>query len=217
MKITSSMFLNVILLTIVSASFFLLNTTAETANTHEYDPWVDLDDDGDIDLYDAVELLTRYGSKGTPINKTALLLELMHKIDTLNATIIEQQNTINYLNETVVYLNETVTVLNRTGLGAPDYDSGWQSLSFGQQLYLTHNLNTTDLLVYFIGRYESGYMWTHQYSFGGQYDSNYGMGHHGAWWAAEDNTIILYRAAHDFQSGQPWNHVRVMIWKIPEP
>jgi len=138
MKMTPSMLLNITLLTIISASFFLVNTTAssyETASV-EHDPWIDLNDDGSIDLYDAVVLLTRFGSKGTPINKTQLLLELLEKIENLNATIIElnntiteQQNTINVLNTTVTYLNETVVYLNGTGLGAPDYDSGWIQLN----------------------------------------------------------------------------------------
>jgi len=208
MKMTSSILLNIILLTIFSASYLLVNTTAETTNTHGYDPWVDLDDDGDIDLYDAVELLTRYGSKGTPINKTQLLLELMQKIEALNATIIEQQNTINLLNETVIYLNNT------KGLGPPDYDSGWRPLSMGQQLYLTHNLNTTELIVYLVGRYDSGYTWMHQYSFGSQLD---GGAQHGAWWATCNTYIIIYRGLHDHTSFQPWNYVRAIIWKIPEP
>jgi hypothetical protein len=69
MKITSSMLLNIMLLTILSASFFLVSTTAETASTHEYDPWIDIwpiEGDGEINLYDAVELLTKYGTKGDP-------------------------------------------------------------------------------------------------------------------------------------------------------
>lgn len=63
------MLLNITLLMILSASFLLVNTTAETASTHGYDPWVDIwpiEGDGEINLYDAVELLTKYGTTGDP-------------------------------------------------------------------------------------------------------------------------------------------------------
>lgn len=52
-----------------------------------YDPWVDLDDDGDIDIFDIVKIAGAYGTTGTPINKTALLLELEARVDALNATV----------------------------------------------------------------------------------------------------------------------------------
>jgi hypothetical protein len=68
---------------LVSTLFMILPTRSQT--TQPYDPWVDLDDDGDIDLYDAVELLARYGSKGTPINKTALLLDLLERVEALES------------------------------------------------------------------------------------------------------------------------------------
>ena len=42
----------------------------------EYDPWVDLDDNGEIDIFDAVILVGVFDSEGTPINKTDLLLDL---------------------------------------------------------------------------------------------------------------------------------------------
>lgn len=221
-----SVIINLMLASVLLTSMFLIGITTSEYSTTDfppdpsggYSPWGDLNDDGSIDLYDCVWLLTRYGSKGTSVNKTALLYEywdtyltVLSKLDSLNATIIEQQNIINYLNETVIYLNETVAILNSTGLGAPDYDSGWQSLSSGQQLYLMHNLNTTELIVYLVGRYESGDMWLHQYSFGSQ------LAQHGAWWAASNTTIIVYRAMHDYTSFQPWNYVRIMIWEIPQP
>ena len=42
-------------------SFLLVGTTA----VNEYDPWADLDDDGDIDIYDIVDIAGRYGTTGT--------------------------------------------------------------------------------------------------------------------------------------------------------
>jgi len=52
-----------------------------------YDPWVDGNDDGIIDIVDIVNLAIRFGEEGTPINKTALLLELQSKIESLNQTL----------------------------------------------------------------------------------------------------------------------------------
>jgi hypothetical protein len=71
---------------LVSTLFMVLPTRSQTAG--EYDPWEDLNDDGIINLYDAVELLNSYGMKGTPINKTQLLLELQARLDALNATVM---------------------------------------------------------------------------------------------------------------------------------
>jgi hypothetical protein len=155
---------------------------------------------------------------GTPINKTELLLQLLNRLDQLNATVIEQQNTINNLNQTVAYLNETVTILNSTGLRAPDYDSGWRSVPAGSLIYLTHNLNTTELLVYFMGKYDYGNEWIHQYCFGGSSGNPHDLtSEYGAWWALTNTTINLYRGSLDNVSGMPWQYARVMIWKIPQP
>ena len=52
------------------ASTVLISVTAQI---NPYDPWLDYDDDGDIDIFDVVQLTTRYGSEGTPINKSLLM------------------------------------------------------------------------------------------------------------------------------------------------
>lgn len=54
----------------------------------EYDPWIDTNDDGIINYEDLFNLASRYGTLGTPINKTDLLLQLQAEIDSLNATLI---------------------------------------------------------------------------------------------------------------------------------
>jgi len=53
----------------------------------EYDPWIDTNDDGIINYQDLGNLATRFGTSGTPINKTDLLLELQARIDMLNSTL----------------------------------------------------------------------------------------------------------------------------------
>jgi hypothetical protein len=196
----------------LTSTLFLALATTGTTSSSEYDPWVDLNDDGVIDSTDLGMLGVAWGSTGTPINKTALLLELQSKIDVLNSTILELETTINYLNSTIVYLNETVVYLNSTGLGAPDYDSGW--LSFPPLTYktITHNLGTREIIVYMFGRF-GGSGNTHQRSYGG--DSWDAFTSYGAFWESMDeNSIWVYNAAR----GTPddfWKYVRVLIWGIP--
>ena len=49
----------------------------------EYDPWIDTNDDGIINYEDLFNLASRYGTLGTPINKTNLLLELNATVEDL--------------------------------------------------------------------------------------------------------------------------------------
>lgn len=214
MKIKLPIFVSMVLMSVLLTSvFFVAVSTSEFPSDPPgtYSPWADLDDDGDIDIFDIVWMAGRYGTTGTPINKTQLLLDLLLKIDQLNTTIIEQQNTINLLNETVIYLNNT------RGLGPPDYDSGWRSIPVGQELYLTHNLNTTELFVYFIGRQVwDGNDVMHQHCFGGD-TVHLEPSERGAFWNAPTNkTIQLYRGGSDTSDFFHWDYVRVLIWKIPE-
>lgn len=91
MKITSTTSVNVILACIMLTSILLVVTTTSQG---EYDPWVDLNDDGWIELSDFFILSSHVGTSGTPINKTALLLELEARIDALNATVISLKQCI---------------------------------------------------------------------------------------------------------------------------
>jgi|YelNatPaOPRAMG01_1025707.scaffolds.fasta_scaffold37260_2 hypothetical protein len=77
------------------ALFFGIATSG--SGTNGYDPWVDLNDDGNIDYNDLYIFARAYGSSGTPINKTALLLELLARIDSLNASLIELQSRVKAL------------------------------------------------------------------------------------------------------------------------
>jgi len=194
----------------------------------EYSPWVDLNDDGIIDIFDVVWLASRYSTTGIPVNKTAFLYNvsdtfnlLLSMIDDMNTTIVNMGTTINHLNttvnylnntcillnNTVTYLNETVTYLSSTGLGSPDYDSGWLNLTRGENV-LSHNLGTTELLVYLLGRNSSD---THQLNYGG---TLYGTLWYGARFHELTSTnITITRMASD----REWPEARVQIWKIPQP
>jgi hypothetical protein len=54
-----------------------------------YDPWKDINDDGKLDILDIVLITGQYAASGTPIDKTALLLELEDRIENLNASLTE--------------------------------------------------------------------------------------------------------------------------------
>lgn len=94
MRITS-----LALLTILFSSMFLIGTTTSisTKGAHDYDPWCDLDDDGDIDIFDIVDIAGRYGSSGKPFNKTAALIELQAKVSVLEATISARLPQVDFL------------------------------------------------------------------------------------------------------------------------
>lgn len=143
MKMTVARLLNIVLVMLM-ALMVMVNVTSSSL---PYDSWSDINDDGKIDIKDIGDVAARYGSYGTPINKTDLLLELQAKIDSLNATVMELVATVNSLNNTVIFLNETVVYLNSTGLGGRTYDSGWFAVGKNIDYDLTHNLGTTSLIV----------------------------------------------------------------------
>jgi uncharacterized coiled-coil protein SlyX len=226
------------LIVVALVTFCLVLTLFRTIPTFsssvgDYNPWLDMNDDGFIDGSDLIQIARAFGTAGDPVNKTELLYNvsdtltsLLAKIDSLNATVIEQQNIINnlnntvlelqnttsYLNTTVNYLNQTVIVLNSTkGLGAPDNDSGWIPIGQGSEIIYTHNLNTTDLLVYMIGKFnDSSSPYIHQIQYGS--DNNYGLPTAGArWYDLTSTTIRVRREIGD----QNWVWVRLIFWKIP--
>jgi hypothetical protein len=53
------------------ALFFGIATSG--SGTNGYDPWVDLNDDGNIDYNDLYIFARAYGSSGTPINQTMIV------------------------------------------------------------------------------------------------------------------------------------------------
>ena len=85
-----------ILILILLASMFLIGSTTSVSvrDPGEYDPWYDFDDDGDIDIYDAVDFAQRYGTTGTPINKTELLLELEARIGELEVIVASHKECV---------------------------------------------------------------------------------------------------------------------------
>ncbi|MCK4478760.1 hypothetical protein KAU88_09595 [Candidatus Bathyarchaeota archaeon] len=106
MKFPFSTLANIFLAGIFLSSMFLIGITTSinsySALPGEYDPWCDLNDDGDINIYDIVDIAGRYGTTGENITKASI-----------------------------------------------EYDSGWIDITdkAGQYFNITHNLNSTDIIV----------------------------------------------------------------------
>jgi hypothetical protein len=86
-------------------------------------------------------------------------------------------------------------------MDSPAYDSGWVSVGAGGELVFTHNLGTTEVFVYITGKDVDDTLGIHQYEYGG-------VGW--AYWHNLDATNINVTAY------PPWDHVRIMLWKIQE-
>jgi len=182
--------------TIMLASLFFVNSTTSISSRDLgiYDPWCDIDDDGDIDIFDVVKLASKYGTTGTPINKTELILELQARVEALE---------------------------NQSGwLPAPAYDSGWLDFPVGNHLYIHHNLSTSNLFVHLVGRsvnrthqmFLAREMWRKTLDRAEEY---------GVYWLTDEanplNAIELQRGGDDVNSTINWNEIHVQIWTIAQP
>ena len=72
------------------ATFLCVGLTSSTP----YDPWYDFNHNGEIDIFDIVDIAGRYGTMGTPINTTVLLLELQARIDELEVVVASHRECI---------------------------------------------------------------------------------------------------------------------------
>ncbi len=80
MKVLASTMMHIFLPVILVTCPFFINST--TSQSNGYDPWIDVNDYGKIDMRDIGVLARAFGTTGAPINKTDLLLSL-------NATVTE--------------------------------------------------------------------------------------------------------------------------------
>jgi len=149
--------------------------------------------------------LATSGKKPNPV--WTAIYELQTKVDTLNASNLDLLNRVEMLEN---------QILPQGFVSAPAYDSGWGNLSHGMTTF-THNLGTTEVFVYMIGKDIEGYplyVGIHQFDYGGNrfYDTRYR--HFGAVWRNLTNTTIEIRR---FDNDVNWEQVRIMIWKISEP
>jgi hypothetical protein len=184
--------LSVAIVSVLLGSLLVNNMLMAQTDSHEYDPWIDLNDDGDIDWFDFGIFAQAYGTSGTPINKTALV-ELESRVDALETRIEVLENKSGFL-------------------PPPAFDSGWIPLSVGTVTTIYHWLGTTEVLVYMTANNTGGFE-VHQRYYGlitmGLPDEWKGA----IWQDLTEDSITIYRAARD----GIWDKVRVQIWKISEP
>ena len=230
--VTKKTLLVAIMLTfcLTSILFMIRTTRSNPSGIGEYDPWIDSNDDGTIDIFDAIMLSNRYATTGTPINKTELLIELHARIDSLNATNLELQSSIDdlnasltsqintlttqmvTLNATIATLESRIATLESPGImKAPAYDSGWLDISPGQNLWLQHNLNTDPAkqFIYILG--DGGAM-VNQICLGSDYFyTGENVGRQGLFvWGMNPMNMAVTRCLQD----PYWDQVRVQIWII---
>lgn len=132
MMITRKHLLIAILTTCLLTMFLITVIPISSQTAGQYDPWLDTNDDGKIDIRDIALTAKAFGTSGDPINKTALLLELQSEIDSLNSSLLnleanletritnqdtliaELQSTIDSLNASLVDTQSTVNSLHDT-------------------------------------------------------------------------------------------------------
>lgn len=79
----------VILVFCLSSLLFMVSPSKSIpATVGQYDPWMDVNDDGVINMYDLGYLARSFMATGTPLNKTDLLLMLQTNIDDLNSSLL---------------------------------------------------------------------------------------------------------------------------------
>ena len=89
---------------------------------------------------------------------------------------------------------------------AVDYDSGWIAASSGDDIVLTHNLGTRDLMVYIYYRMEdptipsADFKATHNI-----------RAHEVYWFASEFDEVTIDFPNTDYA----WQEIRVLLWEIP--
>jgi len=92
----------------LTVSLFMIIPTRSSPDMGNYDPWIDVNDDGVIDISDLVIMVGSIPSSGQKINKTALLLELQTRIDSLNSSLLNLEA---YLNTKIVTLETSLVEL----------------------------------------------------------------------------------------------------------
>jgi hypothetical protein len=90
----------------LTATLFMIAPTSSVP-TRRYDPWLDYNDDGKIELKDVYAMDLAYGATGTPINKTQLLLQ----VNATYTSLISRMNALNATIQLLLQMNVTYTSL----------------------------------------------------------------------------------------------------------
>ena len=82
MTVKRDLIIAVLAIFCLTATLFMI-LPIQSSPGNGYDPWLDTNDDGKIDILDIAATAKAYGTTGTPINKTALLLDLQFRVEAL--------------------------------------------------------------------------------------------------------------------------------------
>jgi len=211
-----SVLANVILSVVFLGSMFFMGATSSLG---EYDPWVDINDDGAVNVLDLILVANGLGGSGEPLYKAALEYD-SGWIDITNK-VGQYFNVTHNLNSTDIIVDITgkTTIdggVHQRHLGGSDFMSGWNRTYGGAQMDVSLSVVQTGDGGYAIAGYTDSYgagnydFWLVKTDAAGNAKDgfNYGL----VWTDSTDDTITLYRGATDTY----WNYVRVRIWKIKE-
>lgn len=96
------------------------------------------------------------------------------------------------------------------GFDAPDYDSGWISIAAGDGVEVRHELGTSNVFVYLVGRITPGGA-LHQYGYGEDRYVDSGIKNKGVYWFSLTTfNIWIVRGAQDTF----WEQFRLRLWII---
>lgn len=137
--------------------------------------------------------------------------------DELWTHILNTDNRLIELEAKIAILEGLISI-GPPGFGAPDYDSGWQTLPPGSFAYkdlffdtsVIYDINNT--LVYMEGRFYSTSTDTfvvHQTYYGG----TSGQYQYGFWWQMSDDHVLIHKLLFDSDADE----IRVRIWQLPPP
>ncbi len=147
MKIALSNLVNAIVVVALLSSLLFVSSTSSIG---VYDPWLDTNDDGMIDMRDIGALARAFGASGEPINKTYLLYYAINMVTELNATFearLPQREVVSIPAAAFVAStpwHEDVYVDHRYLLNRNDTISG----RFCAPVQLPHGVNVTRMYIY---------------------------------------------------------------------
>jgi hypothetical protein len=105
MKMKPATLVNLILILVLIASTHLVGVTAQVST---YDPWADLDADGDIDIFDVVNIAGSYGETGDPTKTVQIGRHTTHEWTLVETLTFNGMASVE--NSTAGYNRVTITV-----------------------------------------------------------------------------------------------------------
>jgi hypothetical protein len=206
----------------LTATLFMMATTRSSPGMGEYNPWADINDDGIIDVFDAVILAGSAGATGTPLTKASIQYDSgwidITDMAGRNITVTHGLNITDWNDESI-----DVSITGKTSaegelqryVGLTGQIQGWNKTYGGTNNELSGALVKTVDGGYALAGYTSSFgvglndFWLVKTDASG----NIGGFESGlAWIDSSANTVTLYRGATD----PHWNFVRVRVWKVKE-